>query len=176
MTKRQTQNPSIDAPKDHRKDAAIVTPKTPGTSPHTPSEVTPPPIHRKGTPNDRRADARRKRAYATGTLSPLASFAPDDQARVMVLSTMGPLEWIVLLMIAGVCGTVAQRIAGYSHAGCFGSIILGFVGALLGVWLSHQLHLPEMFTVQIGHSQFPIIWSVIGASLFVGLISALRGR
>lgn len=88
------------------------------------------------------------------------------------------LEFAILLIIAGVCGGIAQSIAGSSRAGCLGSIALGFIGALLGMWLAGALKLPELFTIQIGNrAGFPIIWSIIGASLFVAFLGLFnRGR
>ena len=87
------------------------------------------------------------------------------------------LDLIVLLVIAGLCGALGQAITGYSRGGCLVSIALGFVGALLGMWLARNLGLPELFSVQIGTTSFPIIWSIIGSALFVAIISLLtRGR
>ena len=87
------------------------------------------------------------------------------------------LDLIVLLIIAGLCGSLGQAITGYSRGGCLVSIALGFVGALLGMWLARTLGLPELFSVQIGTTSFPIIWSIIGAALFVAVIALLtRGR
>jgi uncharacterized membrane protein YeaQ/YmgE (transglycosylase-associated protein family) len=82
-------------------------------------------------------------------------------------------EWVVLFVIAGVCGGIGQAIAGYSRGGCLASIALGFIGALLGMWIARALNLPELFTVQIGEVPFPIIWSIIGATLFVAVIALL---
>ena len=86
------------------------------------------------------------------------------------------LDLIVLLIIAGLCGSLGQAITGYSRGGCLVSIALGFVGALLGMWLARNLGLPELFSVQIGTTSFPIIWSIIGAALFVAIISLLTRR
>jgi uncharacterized membrane protein YeaQ/YmgE (transglycosylase-associated protein family) len=86
------------------------------------------------------------------------------------------LDLIVLLLIAGLCGALGQAITGYSRGGCLVSIALGFVGALLGMWLARNLGLPELFSVQIGTTSFPIIWSIIGAALFVAIISLLTRR
>jgi hypothetical protein len=36
--------------------------------------------------------------------------------------------------------------------------------------------LPELFMMKIGQSRFPVLWSIIGASLFVGVISLFRRR
>lgn len=87
---------------------------------------------------------------------------------------MSLMEFLLLLVIAGVCGALGQAIAGYSAGGCFVSIALGFIGALLGRWLADQLDLPELFSVTIDEHTFPIVWSIIGAALFVAVIALLR--
>ena len=83
------------------------------------------------------------------------------------------LDVIVLLLIAGLCGALGQAISGFSRGGCLVSIALGFIGAVLGMWLSRQLGLPELFSIRIGNTNFPIIWSIIGSALFVAIISLL---
>lgn len=86
-------------------------------------------------------------------------------------------DLLLLLAVAGIIGAVAQALAGYSHGGCLTSIAVGFVGAVLGVWLARKTGLPELFVVTVGGTSFPIVWSVIGAALFVAVIAFLaRGR
>lgn len=89
---------------------------------------------------------------------------------------MALLELLLLLLIAGICGSVAQSIVGATRGGCLASIVLGFIGALLGSWLSEKAGLPELLTIQFGNRGFPIIWSIIGASLFVAVLVLLTGR
>ena len=79
-------------------------------------------------------------------------------------------SFIVLLVIAGVCGTIGRVLARYSNIGCIGSIALGFIGALLGSFIAHQLHLPELLTIQVGRERFPLVWSIIGSALFVAVL------
>lgn len=86
------------------------------------------------------------------------------------------LDVIILLVVAGICGSLGQAISGYSHTGCLASIALGFIGALLGMWLSRVMGLPELFAVRIGTTNFPIVWSIIGSALFVAVISLLTRR
>ena len=87
------------------------------------------------------------------------------------------VDFLILLLIAGVCGSIGQAIAGYSRGGCLVSIALGFIGAIVGVWVARNLGLPELFAIQIGGQHFPIIWSILGAALFVAVISLItRGR
>lgn len=80
---------------------------------------------------------------------------------------------LILLLVAGICGAIGQAIVGYSRGGCLVSIALGFIGALLGMWLAGALGLPELFAVSIGGKQFPIVWSIIGAALFVAILSLI---
>lgn len=83
---------------------------------------------------------------------------------------------LVLLLIAGLCGAVAQAIVGYSRGGCLVSIALGFIGALVGTWLAGQLGMRELFAVRVGGHAFPVIWSIIGAALFVFVINLATRR
>lgn len=83
---------------------------------------------------------------------------------------------LVLLLVAGVCGAIGQAIAGYSRGGCLASIALGFIGALFGMWIARALGLGELFALRIGGQTFPIIWSIIGAALFVAVISLFARR
>jgi uncharacterized membrane protein YeaQ/YmgE (transglycosylase-associated protein family) len=89
---------------------------------------------------------------------------------------MSIFDVIVLLIIAGICGALGQAISGFSRGGCLVSIAIGFIGALLGMWLQRQLRLPEPFPVPFGTASFPIIWSIIGSALFVAVITLLTRR
>lgn len=80
---------------------------------------------------------------------------------------------LILLLVAGICGSLGQAIAGYSRGGCLVSIALGFVGALLGMWIARQMGLPELFPVRIGGTSFPIVWSIIGSAVFVAIITLI---
>ncbi|MBW6466352.1 MAG: hypothetical protein K0B06_07615 [Brevefilum sp.] len=83
---------------------------------------------------------------------------------------------LLLLLIAAVSGSIAQALVGYSHGGCIVSIVLGFIGALVGYWIADALNLPLLFTVNIQGQNFPVIWSIIGGALFVAVLSLVSGR
>lgn len=89
---------------------------------------------------------------------------------------MSLLDFIILLVIAGICGGLAQALAGYSHGGCLVSVVLGLIGALLGTWLARLLGMGEILSIQVGDHPFPIVWSVVGATLFVSILRMLRRR
>ncbi|HEY7785775.1 MAG TPA: hypothetical protein VIB00_13670 [Pyrinomonadaceae bacterium] len=83
------------------------------------------------------------------------------------------IDLLILLIVAGICGALGQAITGYSRGGCLVSVALGFVGALIGMWLARVMGLPELFSVQIGTTAFPIVWSIVGSALFVAFIALL---
>jgi uncharacterized membrane protein YeaQ/YmgE (transglycosylase-associated protein family) len=85
-------------------------------------------------------------------------------------------ELFILLLVAGICGSLGQAIAGYSRGGCLVSIVLGFIGALFGVWLAGVMGLPELLSLNIGGQPFPVLWSIIGSALFVAVISVFTRR
>lgn len=89
---------------------------------------------------------------------------------------MNLIEFVVLLVVAGVCGGIGQALAGVSRGGLIMAVVLGFIGALVGRWLADSLGLPEILTVQLDGRPFPVIWSIIGSALFVALISALTRK
>jgi uncharacterized membrane protein YeaQ/YmgE (transglycosylase-associated protein family) len=86
---------------------------------------------------------------------------------------MGLLDFLILLLIAGICGAIAQVIAGFSRGGFLVAIAVGFIGALIGVWLQRQTGLPEIFTIDVDGNKFPIIWSIIGGVLFAVVVGLL---
>jgi uncharacterized membrane protein YeaQ/YmgE (transglycosylase-associated protein family) len=80
------------------------------------------------------------------------------------------IDLLLLLLVAGVCGALGQSIGGFSRGGCLVSIALGFIGALLGVWLARNVGLPEPLPVAVGGRTFPVVWSIVGSALFVAVI------
>lgn len=83
------------------------------------------------------------------------------------------LEFIVYLVIAGVCGAIARAFVGGTGGGFIISILLGFLGAFVGTWLARVLHLPVLVLVSIGGHPFPIVWSVIGGMILAALAHGL---
>jgi len=90
--------------------------------------------------------------------------------------TMSLTGLVVLIIIAAVCGAVGKALAGGARGGLVVSIVLGFIGALLGPWVAGQLKLPEPLMVNISGHPFPVLWSIIGAALFVAIIHLISRR
>jgi len=84
---------------------------------------------------------------------------------------MTVMSFLLLLLVAAICGTIGQSLAGYSVGGCITSIVVGFIGAFLGSWLGRLLGLPEPLTVNVGGETFPVLWSIIGSALFVAVLA-----
>jgi len=102
------------------------------------------------------------------------SLLNNDETSEVEMTLTGLL---VLLVIAGLVGALGQAISGYSVGGCLMSILVGFIGAYVGVWLAGQLGLPELFTINVEGQAFPIVWGVIGSavlSLILGLFTSRR--
>lgn len=85
------------------------------------------------------------------------------------------LELIVLLIIAGIAGAIAEALVGFSPGGFLVSIIIGVIGAFIGTRLAQQLHLSPILTITINNHPFPIVWAIIGSLVLVALLSLLRG-
>jgi uncharacterized membrane protein YeaQ/YmgE (transglycosylase-associated protein family) len=86
------------------------------------------------------------------------------------------LQLVVLLVVSGVCGSIGSAIAGHSRVGCLGSIALGFIGAILGMWISRVAHLPEWFVWRVGGERFPVLWSIAGSAIFVAVLGIFTRR
>ena len=88
--------------------------------------------------------------------------------------TLGSL--LIYLLIAAVAGAIGRAIAGGTRGGCLVSIALGFIGGILGSWISRKAGLPEPLMIQVAGANFPFFWSIIGAALFVAIVVLVSGR
>lgn len=67
------------------------------------------------------------------------------------------IDFLILAVVAAICGMIGQSLAGYSVGGCLVSAVIGYVGAFVGLWVARQFGLPELFTISVGGSTIPII-------------------
>ncbi len=86
------------------------------------------------------------------------------------------IQFLLLLVVAAICGAIGQSLAGYSLGGCLVSAVVGFVGAFLGLWLARELRLPEVLTVNIGGEAFPVLWSIVGSAVLALALGMLTRR
>ena len=83
---------------------------------------------------------------------------------------------ILLVVIAAVCGAIGKAIAGGARGGLIVSTALGFIGSLIGPWVAGKLNLSEPLAIQISGHPFPVLWSIIGAALFVAVVHLFYRR
>lgn len=89
---------------------------------------------------------------------------------------MDLLSFLLLLVIAGIAGGLGMMLGGYSRGGCLVSIVVGFVGAWLGLWIARQFNLPTFFVVDVGGQSFPIVWAIIGSAIFAAVAGLFSRR
>lgn len=82
--------------------------------------------------------------------------------------------FLILLLIAAICGSIGQSLAGYDLGGCLVSIVVGFIGAYIGLWIAGKFGLPHFFAITIQGKAFPIVWAVIGSALFTLVVALIR--
>ena len=83
------------------------------------------------------------------------------------------IEFLVLLIVAGVCGAIGQAMTGYSHVGFLDAVALSVIGAFIGVWVAGKLGLPQLYAVRIGATNISVIWSILGAGLVITILGLL---
>lgn len=86
------------------------------------------------------------------------------------------IQFLVLLVVAAICGAIGQSLAGYSLGGCLVSAVVGFVGAFVGLWLARELRLPEVLVIHVGSEAFPVLWSIVGSTLLALIFGLLSRR
>ncbi|MCI0637821.1 MAG: GlsB/YeaQ/YmgE family stress response membrane protein [Gemmataceae bacterium] len=84
------------------------------------------------------------------------------------------VEILLLLFVAALVGMIGQALSGYSVGGLIASIVVGFIGALLGVTIARAMNLSEPVVLQIGEVTFPVVWSIVGATVLILIIGLLR--
>jgi uncharacterized membrane protein YeaQ/YmgE (transglycosylase-associated protein family) len=82
--------------------------------------------------------------------------------------------FLILLIIAAICGAIGQSLAGYDLGGCLVSIVVGFIGAYIGLWIAGKFGLPKIWEISIEGRPFPIVWAIIGSALFTLVMALLR--
>jgi uncharacterized membrane protein YeaQ/YmgE (transglycosylase-associated protein family) len=83
------------------------------------------------------------------------------------------IDILISLIIAGIAGSIARSLSGFSRGGCIISIIVGFIGAIIGTWLARELQLPDPLTITIRGTTYNLLWTIIGAVIFTAALSLL---
>ncbi|MBK9712257.1 MAG: GlsB/YeaQ/YmgE family stress response membrane protein [Kouleothrix sp.] len=86
---------------------------------------------------------------------------------------MDLLQVLMLLVIAGICGAIAQWIVAFSPGNLLVSIIVGVIGAYLGALIGGVFPIPLLFPIGVGTVEFSLIWAVVGSGLLLLLLRVL---
>jgi uncharacterized membrane protein YeaQ/YmgE (transglycosylase-associated protein family) len=86
-----------------------------------------------------------------------------------------PVQLLILLVIVGICGAIAEWIVGYNPGGLLLSVIVGVIGAYLGSWLGSLVPFLELpLTIVVGTVTFNLIWAIVGSILLLLLLYLMR--
>ena len=81
---------------------------------------------------------------------------------------------LVLLLVAGLCGMVAEGLVGFSPGGCLVSMGVGLIGAWLGTWVAQRFGLPALLVLDLEGASLDVIWTILGSMLFLIPLAVLR--
>ncbi len=87
---------------------------------------------------------------------------------------MSVTSFLLLLLIAAICGGIGKSISGYSFGGCFVSIVIGFLGAYVGAYIAEEMNFPMFYIIDISGRKFPVVWAIFGSfivSLVLGILT-----
>ncbi len=90
---------------------------------------------------------------------------------------MDPLQLLILLVIAGICGAIAELIVGFSPPGLhvmLVSIIVGVIGAFIGGWIAAMFSLPPITEIRVGNMRLNLLYTTFGSTLLLMILQALR--
>lgn len=89
---------------------------------------------------------------------------------------MGALNFLLMLVIAGLIGYAASALMGARRMHILMIVALGFVGTIVGPWVANFFHLREPLPIMVGGTSFPLVWSIAGAALVVAIVSMIRNH
>ncbi|GIK60040.1 MAG: GlsB/YeaQ/YmgE family stress response membrane protein [Ignavibacteriota bacterium] len=83
------------------------------------------------------------------------------------------IDILISLIIAGIAGSIARSLSGFSRGGCIISIVVGFIGAFIGTWLAREMQLPDPISITIRGTTYNLLWTIIGAVIFTAVLSLI---
>jgi hypothetical protein len=90
---------------------------------------------------------------------------------------MDLLQLLILLTITGICGAIAVFCLGFSPRGVMillFSIIVGTIGAALGVGFKGFTNFPDLLPIKIGTIRMDIVLTILFSLLVVGALHILQ--
>ena len=85
-----------------------------------------------------------------------------------VVAVLTGLVW--LLLVAALCGAIAEHTLHYKEGGIGTTVVVGLVGALLGWLFASIFHLPT--GPHLG-TPLPVLWTIVGSFALVGTMKVV---
>ena len=82
------------------------------------------------------------------------------------------IGFLILLLVASICGSVGVLPVGASLIGFLTNNALVLIGAFIGSYLSQELGIRDILYL----ARIPVVWSIVGSTLFVVVLGLLTGR
>jgi uncharacterized membrane protein YeaQ/YmgE (transglycosylase-associated protein family) len=89
----------------------------------------------------------------------------------VVIPSFAVPSFIVAIIIAVIIGFAVQIMVGYTHIGFLGHILVGIIGAFLGILLASWLRLPTILVV----AGIDVVWTFLGSFLLVLILAFFVG-
>lgn len=86
---------------------------------------------------------------------------------------MSLVNFLLLLLIAGIVGSIGAGLVKAQGYGCVLHIVIGFIGAFFGGYLANAFKFPEPLLLEIGGYPFPLLWSILGSVVVVAILSLI---
>jgi uncharacterized membrane protein YeaQ/YmgE (transglycosylase-associated protein family) len=81
---------------------------------------------------------------------------------------------LLLLLVGGICGAIAEMLVGFSPGGFLASVVVGILGAFIGTWVARAVGLPSVLAVRIEGHTIEIVWAILGSILLLLVLSLFR--
>lgn len=81
---------------------------------------------------------------------------------------------LLLLLVGGICGAIAEMLVGFSPGGFLASVVVGVLGAFIGTWLAGVIGLPSVLAVRIEGHTIEVVWAILGSILLLLVLSLIR--
>jgi len=62
----------------------------------------------------------------------LMTISPSENLREEKKATMTLVDFLILGVVAAICGMLSQLLVGYSIGGCITSAVIGYIGTFIG--------------------------------------------
>lgn len=76
---------------------------------------------------------------------------------------------VLFLVVATLCAAAAEYFLGHKE-GVGETLLIGLIGAAIGVIFAWALHLPRLAIAGV-----PIVWTILGSLIVVGILRLARG-